>query len=79
MHNLRLAQYQVAHKEQTILYAHVKLDDGHPSDGEREGSIVIVGVCWNPGEITEWAVDRYHLMQALPEQVICCKSGLVDA
>jgi predicted porin len=49
---------------QNMIYANVKFDDGHLTDGEALGNVFTVGVRWNLGEISERVVDRYHLYQA---------------
>jgi len=49
---------------QNMIFANVKFDDGHLTDGEALGNVYTIGLRWNFGEISERVVDRYHLYQA---------------
>ena len=49
---------------QNMIFANVKFDDGHLTDGEALGNVYTIGLRWNLGEISERVVDRYHLYQA---------------
>ena len=49
---------------QNMIYANVKLDGGHLTDGEALGNVVTIGLRWNLGEISKRVVERYRLFQA---------------
>ena len=49
---------------QNMIYANVKFDGGHLSDGEALGNVVTIGLRWNLGEISKRVVERYRLFQA---------------
>jgi outer membrane protein N len=49
---------------QNMIYANVKFDGGHLTDGEALGNVVTIGLRWNLGEISKRVVERYRLFQA---------------
>jgi len=49
---------------QNMIYANMKFDGGHLTDGEALGNVVTIGLRWNLGEISKRVVERYRLFQA---------------
>jgi hypothetical protein len=49
---------------QNMIYANMKFNHTHLSDGRRLGNIFTIGVRWNLGELTKRVVDGFQLMRA---------------